>query len=87
MRLPPWVLGLGTGALIHQRPPVINSLAAGLMWGWTVFLLVGVAAAHHFLMLYPYNEYHAGIFNAAARSAWGLAICLLILLCLSGHGG
>ncbi|XP_019761705.1 nose resistant to fluoxetine protein 6 isoform X2 [Dendroctonus ponderosae] len=87
VRLPPWVLGLVTGALIYHKPPAISSLVARWLWGCTSFLLVGVIVAHHALMLYPYNEYHSALFNATARSAWGLAICLLILLCLSGHGG
>ncbi|KAL3266698.1 hypothetical protein HHI36_010860 [Cryptolaemus montrouzieri] len=90
IRVPPWLFGALTGYFIAKNKDKIIFLSkfqVYSLWilslGALLFVLLIQKCYHNV----EYDAFSSGLYNAFARPIWGIAICIIILLCVFGYGG
>lgn len=90
IRVAPWMLGAITGYFIAKnrgRPFHINKFLVLLLWIISVGSLLLVLLVQKVYHDNEYDVWYSAIYNTFARSVWGAAVCIVILLCVFGYGG
>jgi len=90
MRIATYLVGLLLGYLLFSKQGKVkfNKLTVFILWavviGLTQVVLFGI---FNFASTGEITPIASGIYAAFNRTAWGVAVALLIYLCLNGYGG
>nr|CAH7715537.1 unnamed protein product [Callosobruchus chinensis] len=88
VRMPSWLIGFVTGVIIfYYRNVKLQQVTVLFAWIASISTLTYLVMLHLTFLTNDYDPIKAAMFNSAARPAWSIAICLIVFLCSSGHGG
>ncbi|KAJ8943187.1 hypothetical protein NQ314_009810, partial [Rhamnusium bicolor] len=88
IRMPPWVIGILLGYIIFKYQQVRIPKGANIcLWFFSLSLMVYLILIHVVFTRNQYDPLRSAVFNSCARSAWAIALSLIIYLCVTGHGG
>ncbi|CAH1957146.1 unnamed protein product [Acanthoscelides obtectus] len=88
VRMPSWLIGFVTGVILYNyRNVKLKQVTVLFGWAFSILTLVYLVMAHSSFLKNDYDLVKAALFNSAARPAWSIAICVIVFLCSSGHGG
>ncbi|KAK6970255.1 nose resistant to fluoxetine protein 6, partial [Biomphalaria glabrata] len=88
-RLGPFVTGILAGYILSSNNGRVSMNKLTLVFGWLFCCVFSVAVVYFESNLKEENligVYPAAIHNAVSRSAWGLCMCWIIVVCSSGYG-
>ncbi|XP_064650020.1 nose resistant to fluoxetine protein 6-like [Lineus longissimus] len=92
-RIGPYALGIALGYILHvNKCKVKKGLMTNVIMvvGWCIAIVLGILVVYGL-----YDDYDgsvspqavASLYNATARTGWGLAVCWVIFACVTGYGG
>ncbi|KAF7284740.1 hypothetical protein GWI33_021610 [Rhynchophorus ferrugineus] len=87
-RLPVWVFGVITGYLLYHYQHIrIHKPLVIVLWSCSICMPLAIALISNLMIREPYNEHTSAMYNSLTGPLWSLAICTIIFLCSTGHGG
>ncbi|KAK9886948.1 hypothetical protein WA026_019205 [Henosepilachna vigintioctopunctata] len=88
IRIVTWLFGSITGYFIAENKTLpMRKIFVYFLWVLSLSSLVFLLLIEKFFNDYEYNVLYSSLFNTFSRPLWGVAICIIILLCVYNHGG
>ncbi|KAK7497005.1 hypothetical protein BaRGS_00011741 [Batillaria attramentaria] len=92
-RMGPYIVGLVAGYILYRYGTKIRMHKAVVVIGWlaatgvAVASLFGLYDASKITDRMPLEVWEAALWNALARTAWGVSVVWVIIACCCGYGG
>ncbi|KAK0053765.1 nose resistant to fluoxetine protein 6, partial [Biomphalaria pfeifferi] len=90
-RIGPYVIGILAGYILAVSKERVQMNKVTVVIGWTVSIASALAIVYGLRGDLgggnPSSVGAAALYNAVARSAWGVCVCWVIIACSSGYGG
>nr|CAI5859350.1 unnamed protein product [Callosobruchus analis] len=88
VRMSSWLIGFVAGVvLFHYRHVKLQQITAFFAWVFSISTLVYIVKLHLEFFEMDHDPAVKAAFSSAAKPAWCIAICVMVFLCSSGHGG
>ncbi|XP_030760936.1 nose resistant to fluoxetine protein 6-like [Sitophilus oryzae] len=88
VRLPVWMFGMLTGALLYNCEHInISKPLVAVLWSCSVALPFGIAWISILMTRQPYNEHASALYNSLTGPAWALSVCIIVFFCCTQRGG
>lgn len=90
IRVPPWLVGFVTGYILFQtrtKALKLNWILVVFLWTASLVIMFLMVVGTRNFAVEDYDVVASSFFNGFARTAWGIAICVVTFLCVKGYGG